>query len=309
VSILFIFLDGIGLGDDNADSNPFAVADLPTLARFTDGRRWLRGLPRIESDSAVFIPTDATLGVAGRPQSATGQGAILTGRNVPRLLGYHYGPKPNPEIAAIIRRDNLFRWFVAQGLSARFLNAYPPSFFEAISSGKRLLAAIPLAVQSAGLPLPDREALCAGRALSADFTGEGWHTHLGDHGVPVHSLREAGHLMARLASEKDFAFFEHWPTDLVGHRGPMAEGIKLLERFDAVLTGVLESWNQDTNLIIITSDHGNLEDLSRRSHTQNLVPTLLIGRDWRAAAGGLHDLTGFVRGIRRFVSPELEMKP
>jgi 2,3-bisphosphoglycerate-independent phosphoglycerate mutase len=309
VSILFIFLDGIGLGDDNADSNPFAAADLPTLTRFTDGRRWLRGLPRIESDSAVFIPTDATLGVPGRPQSATGQGAILTGRNVPHLLGYHYGPKPNPEIAAIIRRDNLFKWLVAQGLSACFLNAYPPSFFEAVSSGKRLLAAIPLAVQSAGLPLPDREALCAGRALSADFTGEGWHTHLGDHSVPAHSLREAGHLMARLASERDFAFFEHWPTDLVGHRGPMAEGIRLLERFDAVLAGVLESWNQDVNLIIITSDHGNLEDLSRRSHTQNLVPTLLIGRDWRAAADGLHDLTGFVRGIQRFLSPELEAKP
>ncbi len=301
MSILFIFLDGVGLGDDDAASNPFVTANLPTLTRFTTGRCWLRGLPRIESGAAVFIPTDATLGVAGRPQSATGQAAILTGCNVPRLLGYHYGPKPTPEIAAIIRRDNLFKWLVDHKRGTCFLNAYPPSFFEAISKGRRLLAAIPMAVRSAGLPLPDREALYAGRALSADFTGEGWRTHLGDDGAPVYSLREAGHLMARLASEVDFAFFEHWPTDLVGHRGPLASGVELLERLDEVLAGVLEVWNQDADLIIITSDHGNLEDLSRRGHTRNLVPTLIIGRGWERVADGLHDLTGFVQGIQRFL--------
>ena len=299
--VLFIFLDGIGLGEDDPGHNPFAAAHLPTLTRFTHGSRWLRGLPRIETENSVFIPTDTTLGVPGNPQSATGQAAILTGVNVPGALGYHYGPKPNSEIAAMIRRDNLFKWLVAQGLRARFLNAYPPSFFEAIASRKRLLAAIPMAVQAAGLPLPTRDDLYAGRALSADFTGEGWHTHLGDYDAPVYSLREAGHLMARLASEADFAFFEHWPTDFIGHRGPLRQGIELLERFDAVLAGVFEVWDQTTNVIIIASDHGNLEDLSRRNHTRNLVPTVVIGCAWRKVADELEDLTGFVPGIQRFL--------
>jgi hypothetical protein len=301
VPILFIFLDGVGLGDDDAENNPFAVADLPTLTGFTNGRRWLRALPRIESDASVFIPTDATLGVPGRPQSATGQATILTGLNVPQIMGRHYGPKPNPKIAAIIRRDNLFKWLSAHGSLVRFLNAYPPGFFEALGSGKRLLAAIPLAVQSAGLPLPDREALLDSRALSADFTGEGWHSHLGDYDIPIYSLQEAGHLMARLACEVDFAFFEHWPTDLIGHRGPLGEGVKLLERLDSVLAGVLEVWDQNAGLIIITSDHGNLEDLSCRNHTRNPVPSLIIGRDWQEVAEDICDLTGFAHGIRRLL--------
>jgi phosphopentomutase len=38
----------------------------------------------------------------------------------------------------------------------------------------------------------------------------------------------------------------------------------------------LSSW-KDSGLILLTSDHGNLEDLSTRHHTRNQVPLLLIG--------------------------------
>lgn len=301
MSILFIFLDGVGLGDDDAKNNPFATVNLPTLTRFTRGRRWLRDLPRIESDDAVFIPIDATLGVAGRPQSATGQATLLTGLNVSQMIGRHYGPKPNPEITAILEQNNLFKWLAANGQRTSFLNAYPPSYFEDIDSGRRLLAAIPLAVRAAGITLFGREALIAGRALSADFTGEGWHTYLQDRDAPIYAPDVAGRLMATLASENDFTFFEHWVTDLVGHRGPLTQGTELLEQFDAVFSGLLEIWDWERNLIIITSDHGNLEDLSRRNHTQNPIPTLIVGRNWQIVADGLNDLTGFAPGVRRFL--------
>jgi 2,3-bisphosphoglycerate-independent phosphoglycerate mutase len=73
--------------------------------------------------------------------------------------------------------------------------------------------------------------------------------------------------LAELAAAYDFAFFEHWLTDYVGHRGDLAEGCRVLERFDAVLGGLLNVWDEEAGLIVITSDHGNLEDLSHRHHT------------------------------------------
>src|SRR5690349_3223338 len=96
--ILLIFIDGIGLGDDDPAHNPFAVANTPTLHALARGHRWLRDTGRVESARATFIPTDARFGVEGRPQSATGQAVILTGRNVSAEIGEHYGPRPNPAI-------------------------------------------------------------------------------------------------------------------------------------------------------------------------------------------------------------------
>jgi bisphosphoglycerate-independent phosphoglycerate mutase (AlkP superfamily) len=57
----------------------------------------------------------------------------------------------------------------------------------------------------------------------------------------------------------------------------MAAARSLLMTFDAVLGGLLAAWDDDAGLILITSDHGNLEDLSTRGHTANPAPGLIIG--------------------------------
>jgi bisphosphoglycerate-independent phosphoglycerate mutase (AlkP superfamily) len=55
----------------------------------------------------------------------------------------------------------------------------------------------------------------------------------------------------------------------------MEEAIRLMEAFDSVLGGLIEVW--DDGLILVTSDHGNMEDLSTRRHTDADVPALVIG--------------------------------
>lgn len=300
-TILFMFLDGVGLGAADPAQNPWAAADLPTLHSLTAGRRWLADTPRLETERALFIPTDAALGVAGPPQSATGQAAILTGVNAPQAVGGHWGPKPNAAVAALIERGSLLTRLRAQGRQAALLSGYPPRYFDAIASGRRSYSAVPLAFARAGYRLMDVDDVRAGRAFSVDFTGHGWHRELSLTDVPLYAAREAGRRLAQAARAYHFAFFEHWLTDYLGHRGTLAEGVRALETLDTVMAGVLEAWDDETGLIVLTSDHGNLEDLRHRHHTLNRVPTLVVGQA-RAEFRALTDLTGFAPVIERLLA-------
>jgi 2,3-bisphosphoglycerate-independent phosphoglycerate mutase len=274
--VLFIFLDGIGLGENNPETNPFARVKMPNLNKLLDGRSLLKDAAPFHGEHATLLAVDPAVGVSGLPQSATGQAILLTGINIPAELGYHYGPKPNPEVAAYLKEATLFSRFAKEGKKAALLNAYPPRYFHGIDSGKRLYSSIPLAVVNAGLPLFKHDDLFAGRALSADFTGEGWRTMLGFLDAPVMDAHHAGQKLASLAQEYDFSLFEYWASDYAGHKQEMDNAVRLMETFDSVMGGLVEAWDDD-GLILVTSDHGNMDDLSTRKHTDADVPALVIG--------------------------------
>jgi hypothetical protein len=299
--VLFIFLDGIGLGENNPEINPFARAKMPNLNQLLDGRSLLKDSAPFHGEHASLLAVDPAVGVEGLPQSATGQAILLTGKNIPAELGYHYGPKPNPEVAAYLANDTLFSNFAKAGKKAALLNAYPPRYFHGIDSGKRLYSSIPLAVTNAGIPLFKDDALFDGRALSADFTGEGWRTMLGFAEAPVLDAVNAGRKLGMLAKGYDFSLFEYWASDYAGHKQQMEEAIHLMETFDAVLGGLVEVW--DDGLILVTSDHGNMDDLSTRRHTDADVPALVIGD--KAARNeftrGMKDLTDIAPAIWKTV--------
>jgi hypothetical protein len=297
--VLLLFLDGVGLGADDPAANPFAVAHTPTLDALAGGQKWLAGTPRTDTGRALFVPTDPRLGVPGRPQSATGQAAILTGRNVPAAIGEHYGPRPTPEIRAILNEDNLFKRVITGGGTAALINAFPPRFHAAIERGKRLPSANQQAALAAGLPLFTEREIYSGAAMSPDWTGQGWRDELGYPDTPLYTPAAAGALLADLSRQRTFTFFEHWVSDVIGHRGPFERGVALLELFDAVLVGLLAAWEDARDTIVITSDHGNFEDLSTRTHTTNDVPTVVIGARRHVVADHLHDLTGITPGILR----------
>jgi 2,3-bisphosphoglycerate-independent phosphoglycerate mutase len=299
--ILMIFLDGIGLGDDDPAINPFAAGEYPTLLSLTHGKRWVRDNGQIESERAILVPTDPRMGIPGRPQSASGQAAILTGLNVPQLIGEHYGPRPNPPIRAILAEDNFFKQVVAHGMKAALLEAYPPRFHQGINSGKRLPASYQQAVLSAGLPLFTEAEIYSGDALAVDWTNEGWRSDLGYSDTPIYTPEAGGRKMVELSRRYEFAFFSHWITDTIGHRGKVEDGVKILTLFDAVMAGVLAEWNDAEGLIVITSDHGNMENLSHGKHTENDVPTVIIGEGKEHFAEGLHTLADLVPRMADFL--------
>jgi 2,3-bisphosphoglycerate-independent phosphoglycerate mutase len=302
--VLFIFLDGVGLGANDPEVNPFARTAMPHLEALLGGHRLLDGVAPFAGERATLLALDASLGVPGFPQSATGQAVLLTGTNVPAQIGEHYGPKPNPAVAAHIQQGTIFSRLIAAGRTAAQLNAYPPRYFHGVDSGKRLYSAIPLSVTSAGLPLFTKDDYFAGRALSADFTGEGWAQMLGFPDAPVLTPDAAGRRLTALARNYDFSLFEYWASDYAGHKQDMPWAVRQLTVLDDVLKGLLDTWDDASGLILITSDHGNMEDLSTRRHTDARVPGLLFGSPAARAAfaSGLTDLTGIAPAIWRCIT-------
>lgn len=292
-----MFLDGVGLGPDDPLTNPFACADLPNLQKLLDGEKLIAASAPFNGESASLLALDAALGVVGLPQSATGQAVLLTGRNIPAEIGYHYGPKPDKATAAYLLDGGIFGELTRAGKQAALVNAYPPGYFHSIDSGRRNFSSIPLAVTSAGLSLFTSDDLLAGQAISADFTAQGWRERMNMPDIPVMTLLESGEHLASLARKFDFAFFEYWLTDYAGHGQDMPAALSLLEQFDVVLGSLLDGW-QETDLLLITSDHGNLEDLSTRRHTPNPVPLLLVGnKKLRRHFDGVTDLSGVAPAI------------
>lgn len=302
MKLLFLFLDGIGLGEDNPETNPFVRANMPYLESLLGNKKLIKSSVPIENDQVSLLAVDPNLGVKGLPQSATGQGVLVTGINIPEKLGYHYGPKPNPEVAEFLKHDTIFHKVLQANKKTALLNAYPPRYFDGIDSGKRLYSSIPLALTNAGISLFTHEDYFAGKALSADFTGQGWHDFLNFPNAPLFDSLTAGIKVAELAKQYDFSFFEYWASDYAGHKQDMESAIHQLEIFDGVLSGLLSAWRSEDGLILLTSDHGNMEDLSTRKHTSADVPLLLFGdKKLRSEFNQIKQLTEIAPAITKFL--------
>jgi 2,3-bisphosphoglycerate-independent phosphoglycerate mutase len=311
---LLLFLDGVGLGPTDPTSNPFSRQAMPALSTILGNQSLLADrfdFQAQNSDRASWLALDACLGVPGLPQSATGQAALLTGLNIPMLVGGHDGPKPGPAIAAYLNNGNLLSTLRQAGQSVSLLNAYPLPYFEAIHSGYRIPGTIAMTAICAGLSLKTTLDLQKGQALSADFTGQGWHNALHIPNIPLITPFAAGVRMAQLASTYSFSIFEFWLSDITGHRQEMQSACHLLSTLDEVIAGLTHSWSDDDGLILITSDHGNLEDLNTRRHTTNLVPLILIGAPnhrqrfldgmQKENPGSVSDLTRITPAIVNFI--------
>jgi 2,3-bisphosphoglycerate-independent phosphoglycerate mutase len=288
MKILFIFMDGVGLGGNDPEVNPFVRARLLNLDGLLNGNKIIadghhtgsrNGRGEFHTKRASLLSLNACLGIEGAPQSASGQASLLTGKNVSAMLGTHDGPKPNPHVMDILIKGTLFSQLHQHEREVSLLNAYPPRYFKSIESGHRLPGVIALSAVYAGMQLKTMNDLSRGEAISVDFTAQGWREHLGLHDTPLLDPLQAGKRLMKLSNGCELSFFEYWLSDVAGHQQDMRSACDLLELFDTVLGSVIDKWDDDEGLILITSDHGNLEDLSTRHHTRNDVPLILIGSE------------------------------
>lgn len=292
--ILFIFVDGVGLGERDPGINPFLRARLPTLTGLLDGAPIAASSAPVSTRSATLAGIDATLGIAGLPQSGTGQAALLTGENAPRLFGRHYGPWVPTPLRPIVAERSILAQRIAAGHEVAFANAYPEEVLRPPAPGKRdrspLRAGPPLAARAAGLLTRHTPALERGDAVTSELWNETWRERLHRTSLPRITIHQAGENLACIAAAHHFTLFAHYSTDTAGHTGEMNTAVDALERLDEFLGGVLSSLPPEV-LLIVASDHGNIEDI-RGGHTRNPALFLAVGPGHREVVQGVGALTG-----------------
>jgi phosphopentomutase len=122
---------------------------------------------------------------------------------------------------------------------------------------------------------PPAIAAYAGQAATFDFTGE--ICRFFGMPAPVRSLADAARAVAAGASQLDVALFETFLTDKAGHAQDVTWARTEIGRVERFLSALFDAVDPSEQLVVVTSDHGNLEDLSTRSHTRAPVPLFAYG--------------------------------
>ena len=263
MSVLFVFVDGLGIAPPGP-GNPLSRVREPPLGLLCGN----------VAPGFRLIEADACLGVEGVPQSATGGTALFTGVNAPKAVGRHVQALPNTQLRRIICRNGLLRRARERGASAGFANTYTPRFF--MRGRNRIRSVTTVMAESAGLRLNRLEDLIEGRAVYRDYT----NAIIAEQGHDVARLdpEEAGERLGKLASTKDLLVYEFFQTDHVGHRGTTEDAFEVLAGLNRFLQAALRHIDPAEDTFVLSSDHGNVEDMETSAHTRNPVPILFYGK-------------------------------
>lgn len=314
MSVLLFFIDGLGIGargpqnplDGLAEAEPLAIfSHEPTTAISNEHSTTIDGHATatdqqpagINQQATIFdgimVPTDVRLGIEGRPQSASGQTTILTGINVPQLLGYHKQGFPNAAMLEILRNHSIFLQLTRAGIGPiTFANTYTRRFFD---ERPRWVSATTAAMEAAQLPFRQLQDLKAGRAVYHDFTNQLLIERGED--VELRSAEHAAQVLASLVTENRFTLYEYFITDKIGHRQDMQLARTTLQNLAQLIRELLVRIDLNSTSVILTSDHGNIEDLSSRNHTLNPVPTIVWGANRQSVAKKISSLADITPAI------------
>ena len=286
VSVLLFFIDGLGIGTRGPHNPLDGLDDAGPLAIFQNE-------PTVLPFDGLLSPTDARLGVDGRPQSASGQTTILTGINAPAAIGYHKQGFPNQALLDIIREHSIFLQLKRAGVNEiTFANTYTERFFE---KRPRWISATTAAVEAAGVRFNRVSDLRAGRAVYQDFT----NAMLIERGetVDLRTPEEAGEVLANIVAANKFTLYEYFITDKIGHAQDHEAAARVLRSLALFIRTLLGKLDLQRTTVILTSDHGNIEDLSLRNHTLNPVPTIIWGEHRETMAARIHSLADITPAI------------
>lgn len=275
MSIIYLFIDGIGIGENNAKKNPFSRY-ANSILQICSGKLHLdNGLHK----KIKVYPLDANMGVPGLPQSATGQTSLWTGINAPKIIGYHITGFPGPKLKSIIYDHSIIKKFVENRYKATLLNAYSPKFLKKLEKLPRFASASTHVQKASGQSLFIVDDILQKKALYMDITHHIMHEYYPElkEKFPIMDPMQRGRDLVDIAHNYELVIFEYFLSDKAGHSQSFEAAKFIIDKLEKFLKGILEALEEDDTLIII-SDHGNLEDLSTKTHTNNLVPLIVAGK-------------------------------
>ena len=258
MKVLFLFIDGVGLRAAATDNhvNPEVC---PVLCRLV---------------SKHGKPIDARLGIDGPPQSATGQATMFTGVNCAAAMGKHCKGFPGPNLRKIVEADNLFIQLRDRGKQVCFSDAYLVDSADELAA-RRFKSVTTVMALTTPETIRTVDDLQNGQAVMQDLTRETIQDRWPDIAV-IPPQRAAEHLAA-IARRYDFTLFEFFQSDVAGHSMDYARACAALRTYDRFLASLVRFAEAMGVTLVLTSDHGNIENISERGHTLNPVPFVALG--------------------------------
>lgn len=288
MAVCFLFVDGVGIGP-KTEFNPLASPKLKSFSFFTGKDGLYDGCEEKDENSILFRKIDANLDVEGLPQSGTGQTALFTGENASKLVGRHFGPYPHSETKPLLKENSLFHKVIEMGKNPHFLNAYPDLFFKKSEKRDRW-SCTTLMVRSAGVRLNRLEDVIDEKAVTAEIIQSVWRSKL-KLNVPEIEPEEGSRRMLRALDQYDLVLFEYYLTDKAGHEQEREMADRVLTILDRFIFEILNKLDEK-HTFVLSSDHGNLGDLSVKTHTRNPVPLFVKGNtEPFRNAGSILDVT------------------
>ena len=281
MSVIFLFIDGVGLGEE-ADVNPFLQKRYRGFSAMAGDQSFSVTADELKDDGHIFKAVDATLDVEGLPQSGTGQAALFSGENAPKEIGKHFGPFPHSGTKHLLKQYSLFSKAQRLGKKCQFMNAYPEIFFKKAQKRNRWTCTT-LMTKNADITLNTTEDVKQQRALTAELTQEGWKKQL-NIDVPEISPQAAADRLLEQTAHWDLLLHEYYLTDKAGHSQEAEKASRYLDTYDRFLWQLIKQKPSNTT-IVLSSDHGNIEDLSVKTHTLNKVPLFAYGPGARHFSG------------------------
>lgn len=273
MAVFFLFVDGIGVGG-KTEFNPLAESGLKSFSFFTGKDGLHDGCEERVEESILFKKLDANLDIKGLPQSGTGQTTLFTGENASKVVGRHFGPFPHSKIKPLLKKKSIFHSVIEQRKSPHFLNAYPDLFFEKAEKRNRW-SCTTLMVRSAGVRLNRLEDVLKGKAVTAEIVQSAWRNQL-NLNVPEIEPEEASERVLQALKNYDLVLYEYYLTDKAGHEQDRKMADQVLKNLDRFIIEILNHVDEN-DTFVLCSDHGNLEDLSVKTHTRNPVPLFVNG--------------------------------
>ncbi len=277
MKVIFIFLDGVGIGEKDRKANPVYATQKQVIARLIDNARF---------------QADASMGVEGLPQSATGQTAIFTGINAPKVLNRHLSGQPTISLKKVIYKSNIFSELVKKGYEVTSSNVYRDEYLENmlnVKDRKHRPSVTSVMSMAAGIEFRTVDEFINENGVYHDITGE----TLKESGYEVDTVtpKRAAQNLYRLSRNYDFILYEHFLTDIQGHKADFDEAVDLIDRLDNFFEELMQQMDFEEDVLIMTSDHGNIEDVSVHTHTMNKVPVVVLGKKAENIKTEVHSLT------------------
>lgn len=274
MGVFFLFIDGLGIGTPG-ENNLLSNINFTGFESMTGGQKLDSRMDFISDEGITVRSIDACLGVSGFPQSGTGQATLFSGINASKIINQHFGPYPHTKNKHLLQEESLFNKLIERKYKPFFINAFPKIFFERAKLRNRW-SCCTLMTKSAGLKINSEEEVINGTALTAEILQDYWRKYL-NIDIPDITYKDAASRGLKALDDNHLVLMEYYLTDKAGHSRNQKDAIDALRRIDLFIHALMELITDDHTLVI-TSDHGNVEDISVKTHTYNPVPLLVRGK-------------------------------